>query len=491
MPSGANYSRTSIPLCSLLSRNPSTLLRCNAFEYRALAASFGRIYSSSPRTDSVASRRLAKCLLSCYNCFKKGAISQKNYKTSLTSESDRGISLLSLEQKQQTEGACAFGAPVFASDEVLKWNPFRDRIILTTAAIFFEGVESYRAITSCTGVESFFDLLIVNGSENLRKWKLLGSIDEIMNDFHNKNAKDVEDTARIPAVFEPSEENDWIVRCGKADVNDKLQRVAHNVSSKSDFSLHGPSVSSKDAIRLTGSNDAFQRTIRVDSSKKLFSEKLEWQPFQPGCIFQMGWSSIPLSSVKEDGRGVENGSGRKYGGRDTVKFSMADNENPITVSGDTCGVPDITVQLVDKLDSVPNCHLHAHCFQALQRRVNDVTLGEFDGRADISSRSLYSQQYLDAYKPKGKTALISPFLHCIIALWAVVPTLAFFVFLGWEQFTFCLFAISLLDNLAGINQLLFYSMIIWWSLATYFLIFCVVYIGIGIYYFLCVYLDFP
>jgi hypothetical protein len=323
------------------------------------------------------------------------------------SAADTGVEMNLL----QAHGACTFGAPVFQSDEVLKWNPFRDRIILTIAAIFFEGVESYRAITSSTGVESFFDLLIVNGSDNLRKWKLLGSIDEIMNDFHKHH----KEGSRIPAVFEPHDVGGFVIRCSKIDDKSTLNRVAQNSSGASDFSLHGPAVSSKDSIQLTGSNDAFHQSIVVDTLKKSFSEKLEWFPFQPGCIFQMRWSSL------------QNEVG--------TTFSMADSENSITVSGDTRSVPAITVKFVEgKLDE-PNCHLHSHCFQALQTKVEEITTGDSDGRADASSRILYAHQYLDAYKPKGKAALISPFFHSIISLAAVIPTLAFFVLLGWSQIT--------------------------------------------------------
>ncbi len=347
-------------------------------------------------------------------------------------ESVRGSSSDSVVEMKPLETEGTFGSPVFQSEEVVKWNPFRDRIILTVAAIFFEGVESYRAITSSTGVESFFDLLIVNGSENLRKWKFLGSIDEIMNAFHNKDARNLQNNARIPALFEPSEGTDWVIRCGSSDVADKLTRVAQNVSgaSKSDFSLHGPAVSSKDAIQLTGTNHAFQQSIEVDASRKCFSEKLEWQPFQPGCVFQMGWPSKSISSAKENRRDSTTDSGSTNDGSKAVKYSMSDNQNSITVSGDTRTVPDITVQFVDKLDSAPNCHLHAQCFQALQKKVEDITSGDDNEKADTSSKILYSQQYLDAYKPKGKNALISPFLHCIIALAAVIPTLSFFGLLG-------------------------------------------------------------
>ena len=267
--------------------------RANAFEYQNLVSGFNRIYSSSDATKPVTPPSwLAKCLRSCCGRFFKSGASQKEDKTSLTIDGTQVKAEIGIELNPfPTDGTCTFGAPVFQSNEVLKWNPFRDRIILTTTAIFFESVESYRCITSSTGVESFFDLLIVNGSENLRKWKMLGSIDDIMNAFHNMK---MPETSRIPAVFQLSDKPDkteWDIRCKKSDVADRLKRMAQSApgadSFDADFSLHGPAVSSKDAIQLTGSNDMFHQSIIVHPNQKLFSEKLEWQPFQPGCIFQM------------------------------------------------------------------------------------------------------------------------------------------------------------------------------------------------------------
>jgi hypothetical protein len=459
--------------------------RANAFEYQNLVSGFNRIYSSSDATKPVTPPSwLAKCLWSCCGRFFKSGTSQKEDKTSLTMDgtqvkAETGIELNTFP----TDGTCTFGAPVFQSNEVLKWNPFRDRIILTTTAIFFESVESYRCITSSTGVESFFDLLIINGSENLRKWKMLGSIDDIMNAFHNKK---MSDPARIPAFFQPSDKPDkteWDIRCMKSDVADRLKRMAQSApgadSFDADFSLHGPAVSSKDAIQLTGSNDMFRQSIIVHPNQKLFSEKLEWQPFQPGCIFQMTWPSSSLSVAKVADRGATGAqsSSALDGTSITSVRRMADNS--ITVSGDTRTVPDITVQFVDDPDKdkagqsayVPNCHMHTQCFQALQKRVEEISSGE-DGAKNDGNRVLYSHQFLDAYKPKGKAAIITPYMHSIIGLAAVVPTFMFFGLLAY-------------------NQLVYYSMILYWSLATYFLIFAIVYIIIAIYYFLCVYLEFP
>ncbi len=478
--------------------------RANAFEYQNLVSGFNRIYSSSDATKPVTPPNcFAKCLRSCCGCFFKSGASQKEDKTSLTRDGkqvkvETGIPMT--PRLTDDDGTCTFGAPVFQSNEVLKWNPFRDRIILTTTAIFFESVESYRCISSSTGVESFFDLLIINGSENLRKWTMLGSIDDIMNAFHNKK---MPETSRIPAVFQPSDKTDkteWAIRCMKSDVADRLKRMAQSTPDvdsyifDADFSLHGPAVSSKDAIQLIGSNDMFHQSIIVHPSQKLFSEKLEWQPFQPGCIFVLERDAKKADQGATRAQGSSALDGKFVRKWDDTSIAsvrrMADNS--ITVSGDTRTVPDITVQFVDVPDKekaeqyayvpkttkqfvneikAPNCHMHTQCFQALQKRVEEISSGE-DGGKEEGSRVLYSHQFLDAYKPKGKAAIISPFIHCTIAVAAVVPTFMFFGLLAY-------------------NQLVYYSMILYWSLATYFLIFAIIYVFIGVYYFFCVYLEFP
>jgi len=370
---------------------------------------------------------------------------------------------------------CVFGAPVFQSSEIVNWNPFRDRIILTVAAILFDSIESYRAITSSTGVESFFDLLIVNGSKNLKKWKLLGSIDDIMDAFYRQKtttaSADHESVSRIPAVFEPAESAasgcKWRVRCNSGDVAKLLKKSA--LTASAEFSLHGPAFSSKDAIRLTGSNDGFAHGVIVADSftsswsrKDTFREKLEYQPFQPGCIFRMSWpaTAAHVSILHHDDENEKNSI-------QTVSF---------TVASDTRVVPDIHVEFGNEKVDEPNCHLHAQCFQALQQRVTQISATDDENSgpvgADMAPMTLYAHQLLEAYKPKGRNALFSPFLHAFITIAAVLPTLAFFGY--W-----------------GFNQYKYYSMNLYWSLAVYFIILIMVYIVISIFYFVVVYLDFP
>jgi hypothetical protein len=58
----------------------------------------------------------------------------------------------------------------FKREFLLRFNPFAHRTLLVLAAIFFDSAEAYRSIVSSTGVEFFMDLLVVNGSANIKKW---------------------------------------------------------------------------------------------------------------------------------------------------------------------------------------------------------------------------------------------------------------------------------------------------------------------------------
>ncbi len=58
----------------------------------------------------------------------------------------------------------------FKNQYVLRFNPYKHRSLLVLAAIFFDSAEAYRCIVGATGVEFFMDLLVVNGSANIKKW---------------------------------------------------------------------------------------------------------------------------------------------------------------------------------------------------------------------------------------------------------------------------------------------------------------------------------
>jgi hypothetical protein len=467
----------------------------DAFEHAKLVSSFNRIYNETFVSFKSKSRSSPGFFANCFQCCDKSAMDNDESKKRLATESsysgshgsDSAVEMNSVD-KSSKQGACIFGAPVFRSNETLKWNPFRDRIILATTAIFFESVESFRQICSSTGVESFFDLLIVNGSKNLKKWKSLGSIDYIMNKFHRKKAfnkdsqesQDTERNVRIPAFFEGTEDSHkkvvWKLHCQKKNIEDHFK--PDDKFPRLDFSLHGPAVSSKDAVQFD-TMSPFEK-IKVSVDQKTFRENIAWQPFQPGCIFHMEWPSS-LKTI----HGTPSGSNKSQG---------EESPNTVTsfiVSDGTRTVPEIEFQF-DPVESVEvqnggtnpdkaekadkklyqKCHMHMQCFHALQQRVEEIESAEDEDGPDGSNADLYAHQFLDAYKPKGKNAIISPFLHGFISIATIVPTFAFFGF--WAY-----------------NQSIYYSMPVFWSLAIYFLIICAIYIGIAVIYFFLCYLEFP
>jgi hypothetical protein len=55
---------------------------------------------------------------------------------------------------------------------------------------------------------------------------------------------------------------------------------------------------------------------------------------------------------------------------------------------------------------------------------------------------LFASQLLSNYRPKGRMALISPFLHVGLIICCVVPTLALFTLWGFKQFDYYYFAIT-------------------------------------------------
>jgi hypothetical protein len=58
----------------------------------------------------------------------------------------------------------------FKNQYLLRFDPYEHRSLLVLAAIFFDSAEAYRCIVGATGFEFFMDLLVVNGSANIKKW---------------------------------------------------------------------------------------------------------------------------------------------------------------------------------------------------------------------------------------------------------------------------------------------------------------------------------
>ena len=95
-----------------------------------------------------------------------------------------------------------------------------------------------------------------------------------------------------------------------------------------------------------------------------------------------------------------------------------------------------------------------------------------DFEASNTNMDLYAHQLLDAYKPKGKVALVSPFLHAVVCGGAACPMLFLFMFWAYN----------------ASNTYLIHPM---WTPAAYAIIVALVYGVIVVSYFLIVYLDFP
>lgn len=55
---------------------------------------------------------------------------------------------------------------------------------------------------------------------------------------------------------------------------------------------------------------------------------------------------------------------------------------------------------------------------------------------------LFASQLLSQYRPKGRQALVSPFLHVGLIICCVIPTLALFTLWGFKQFDYYYFAIT-------------------------------------------------
>jgi len=396
-----------------------------------------------------------------------------------------------------------------------EWNPFKDRILLTTAAIFCESVESYRAIVSSTGLEGFCDMLIVNGSLNLSKWKIIGTIDQIMDEFHqNGSSKSVGDS-RIPAFLATDAKDMSKITCRRSHIEDMLKKT-QNFSSgfHTDCTLHGPASSSKDdVVELTKSDVECPKTQTLKmiseangifsqakewftDAKHRYKEDIEWRPFQPGCSFEMGLNSEtqtkfqtaggdpPETAIRPTSKphvddASSNAAGQKSPAAptkivfDDVRFTVVGkpNRKPETSKSKVCK----TIELVNDAEKVdqedPNCHLHIQCFQALEQKVESLCADEFE--FSNPSTALYSHQLLHAYKPRGMlNASLSCLIHICFCGFLICPTLFFFVFWAYNN----------------VNAYLIHP---YWTPAAYVIIYIEVFAGISVGYLLVVYLEFP
>jgi hypothetical protein len=373
------------------------------------------------------------------------------------------------------------------------FNPFQDRIIMTVAAIFYESVESYRAIVSSTGIEGFFDMLIVNGSLNLSKWKIIGTIDQIMDEFHQKQSekdgtRELPFDSRIPAFLA---EDMSKITCRRSFLQAKIKKM-QNSSSKTDCTLHGPATCSQDVVRFTESNHGVPKTVKMISeasgivskakiwltdSKHSYEEHIDWRPFQPGCLFEMdvnlklqenpGGKYSKSGSIADLQKSPEPGTAKIVSGDVRLQFFGNTFHKSETNKINDC----TSIELVDDEEHTINCHLHVQCFQALEQKVEAMCADEFE--FSNTSSALYSHQLLHAYRPRGVlNNSLSILIHSCFCGLAVCPTLFFFVFWAYNN----------------VNTYLIHP---YWTPAAYVVIYTVVFAGICVVYFLVVYLEFP
>jgi hypothetical protein len=395
------------------------------------------------------------------------------------------------------------------------WNPYKDRIILTAAAIFYESVNSYRAIVSSTGLEGFCDMLIVNGSLNLSKWKIIGTIDQIMDEFHQNGSSKSAGDSRIPAFLATDAKDMSKITCRRSHIEDMLKETQNSSTGfHADCTLHGPANSSKDDfVELSKSDVEFSKTKTLKmiseangiisqayewftDAKHRYEEDIEWRPFQPGCSFEMGLNSKtqtkfqtaggdpPDTAIRPTSKphvddASSNAAGQKSPAASTkivfndVRFTVVGkpNRKPETSKRKVCK----SIELVDDNEEVvqgdPNCHLHIQCFQALEQKVEALCADEFE--FSNPSTALYSHQLLHAYKPRGMlNASLSCLIHSCFCGFLVCPTLFFFVFWAYNN----------------VNAYLIHP---YWTPAAYVIIYIEVFAGISVGYLLVVYLEFP
>jgi hypothetical protein len=339
----------------------------------------------------------------------------------------------------------------------VRWNPYADRIILAIVTMYYESVESYRGIVTSTGIEGFCDLLIVNGSLNLAKWKALGTIDQIMDEYQkSQSTKPTQNqSSRIPALCVLEAGETLKIVCQQKNIDEKLNSTSlHGVDFHADFSLHhdGPTAVTKERSDIKPEGCAWPLKSCILDAKHRFYETIKWKDFQPGCNFELD----PLGTGK-------------------CRVTTADKRHQIAGPEKEKEKHHILVEIQsDSKDQKPvesNCHMHVHCFHALQHQVDALSTDDFE--ENNVQMSLYSNQLLDAYKPKGLAqSLQSVLIHVCFCGIAVCPTLFFFIF--W-----------------GINTVNVYLLHWHWTPGFFFFCYSMIFFGIVAVYLSLSYLDFP
>ncbi len=104
--------------------------------------------------------------------------------------------------------------------------------------------------------------------------------------------------------------------------------------------------------------------------------------------------------------------GEQHYMKDKLVF-LAHEENPVLASSDL-------------LSTLPvKCGIEHVQFDKLMKYVESLNSIE-DG--STSAHSMFASEMLSYYRPKGRLALLSPFLHVSLIIFMCVPTLALFTF---------------------------------------------------------------
>jgi len=315
---------------------------------------------------------------------------------------------------------------------------------------------------------------------------VLGSIDEIMDEYHgplnndSKNSRDTQEVlksgySRIPAhcslestknINGASLPDSLKISCMQSDLN-SVQKSSSEDALHADCSLHyyegsmpkmKMDLAGKMSARPIESSSSCQKTIEmrpIDSENKCktikivsenkFTEKNEWLPFQPGCTFEI---ELQKTSKTDD-----------VG--DDIRCTVAKRQH----------MPNIKMNIADNPVAGAPCYMHIQCFEALQQKVEAMCAADESETVSVDA-TLYSHQLLDFYRPKGKNAMYSVLMHNIFCTLTICPTLVFFTI--W-----------------GFNAVETYAIHPFHTPAAYFVIVALIYMAMCFLHFLLIYLEFP
>jgi hypothetical protein len=182
----------------------------------------------------------------------------------------------------------------------------------------------------------------------------------------------------------------------------------------------------------------------------------QWSPYQPGKK-KCSWSIIrPLMDIRDGtifagqvffARADKNHSKYVVGEQHYVNGKLA---NPYAES--TKELDDLRVQLAHIAQERPNpVETILKSYEPYKCCVARVEFDDFIkyieslDTSDDGSRTataMFASEMLSYYRPKGRLALISPFLHVALIVSACVPTMALFTLWGLNQYAYYCYTIT-------------------------------------------------